>query len=52
MLESFEIISIDGKIVIYYYKEGTLAVEGNEKDLLFSRIIRQVNKFVSKKEHI
>jgi len=52
MLESFEIISIDGKIAIYYYKDGTLAVEGNEKDPLFRRIIRQVNKLVSKKEYI
>ena len=52
MLESFEIISIDGKISIYYYKDGTLAVEGNEKDPSFRRIIRQVNKLVSKKEYI
>ncbi len=52
MHESFEIISLDGKIAVYYYKDGTLAVEGDEKDPVFRRIIRQVNKLVSKKEYI
>ena len=52
MLESFEIISLDGKIAVYYYKDGTLAVEGDDKDPLFRRIIRQVDKLVSKKEYL
>lgn len=52
MFESFEIISLDGKIAIYYYKDGTLAVEGDEKNPYFRRIIHQVNKIVSKKDYL
>ena len=52
MLESFEIISIDGKIAIYYYKDGTLAVEGDEGNSFFRRIVRQVNKIISKKDYL
>lgn len=49
MHESFEIISLNGKIAVYYYKDGTLTIEGNEKDPLFHRIIRRsINLFQRK----
>jgi hypothetical protein len=52
MYDSFEIISLSGKISIYYYKNGMLTIEGNERDSFHRRIIRQVNKLISKKEYI
>lgn len=52
MLESFEIVSIDGKISVYYYKDGTLDVQGEETNSTFRRIVRKVNGLVSKKDYI
>lgn len=52
MYGSFEIVSLEGKVAAYYYKDGTLAVEGNETDSFFRRIIRQVNKIISKKDYL
>ena len=52
MYDSFEIISLEGKVAVYYYKDGTLAVEGNESNSFFRRIVRQVNKIISKKEYL
>lgn len=52
MLESFEIVSIDGKISIYYYKNGTLEIQGGDTNPTFSRIVKKVNGLVSKKDYI
>ncbi len=52
MYDSFEIVSLEGKVAIYYYKDGTLAVEGNDADSFFRRIVRQVNKMISKKDYL
>ena len=52
MYDSFEIVSLEGKVAVYYYKNGTLAVEGNEVDSFFRRIARQVNKIISKKDYL
>lgn len=52
MLESFEIVSIDGKISIYYYKDGTLEIKGDDTNSTFRRIVRKVNGLVSKKDYI
>ncbi len=52
MYDSFEIISLNGKVAIYYYKNGTLEVEGDDKNSFFRSIIRQVNKLVSRKEYL
>lgn len=52
MLESFELVSIDGKISIYYYKDGTLEVQGQDANHTFGRIIRRINSLVSKKDYI
>lgn len=52
MLESFEIVSIDGKISIYYYKDGTLEIQGDDTNSTFRRIVRKVNGLVSKKDYI
>lgn len=50
MFESFDIILLDYKIVVYYYKDGTLGVEGEEKNKSFCKIISQVNKIISKND--
>lgn len=52
MYDSFEIISLDGKIAVYYYKDGTLAIEGDDKNPFYRRIVRQVNKLISKKDYL
>ena len=52
MYDSFEIVSLEGKVAVYYYKDGTLAVDGNETDSFFRRIVRQVNKIISKKDYL
>ncbi len=52
MLESFEIVSIDGKISVYYYKDGTLEIQGDDTNPTFRRIIRKANSLVSKKDYI
>ncbi|MDE1829276.1 MAG: hypothetical protein KGI25_03025 [Thaumarchaeota archaeon] len=52
MLDSFEIVSIDGKISVYYYKDGTLEIQGKDTNPTFRRIVRNVNGLVSKKDYI
>ncbi|MGI0018767.1 MAG: hypothetical protein ACREA1_08655 [Nitrosotalea sp.] len=52
MYDSFEIVSLEGKVAVYYYKDGTLVVEGNDADAFFRRIVRQVNKIISKKDYL
>lgn len=52
MYDSFEIISIDGRVAIHYYKNGTLAVEGDDANSFCRKIIRQVNKLVSRREYL
>lgn len=52
MMDSFEIISIDGKISVYYYKDGLLEIQGDEKNKTFRRIVKQVNKSISKKDYL
>ena len=52
MYDSFEIISLDGAVAVYYYKDGTLEVKGNDKNSFFRSVIRQVNKIVSRKEYL
>lgn len=52
MHDSFEILSLDGKVAVYYYKDGTLAVEGDENNLFFRRLVYQVNKLISKKDYL
>ncbi len=52
MLDSFEIVSIDGKISIYYYKNGTLEIQGEDTSPTFRRIVRKTNNLVSKKDYI
>lgn len=52
MHDSFEIVSLEGKVAIYYYKDGTLEVKGDDKNLFFRSIVRQVNKLVSRKEYL
>lgn len=52
MMDSFEIISLDGKISVYYYKDGTLEIEGSDANPVYRRIIRLVNNLVSKKDYI
>ncbi len=52
MLESFEIVSIDGKISVYYYKDGTLEIQGDDTNPTFRRIVRKANSLVSKKDYI
>lgn len=52
MYDSFEIISLDGKVAVYYYKDGTLAIQGDEQNPFYRRIIRQVNKLISKKDYL
>jgi ribonuclease HIII len=44
MHDSFEIISLNGKIAVYYYKNGMLAVEGDDKNSFFRSTVHQVNK--------
>ena len=51
MLESFEIISIDGKISVYYFKDGTFQIEGDEINPAYRRIVRKVNGLISKKDY-
>ena len=51
-MDSFEIISLDGKISVYYYKDGTLEIEGSDANPVYRRIIRLVNNLVSKKDYI
>ncbi|MDE1818118.1 MAG: hypothetical protein KGH86_03600 [Thaumarchaeota archaeon] len=52
MYDSFEIISLDDKVAVYYYKNGTLAVEGDDKNSFFRSVVRQVNKLVSRKDYL
>ena len=52
MLDSFEIVSIDGNVSVFYYKDGTLEVAGDEKNHTFRRVVRRVNGLVSKKDYI
>ncbi|MEO9276263.1 MAG: hypothetical protein ABI340_00570 [Nitrososphaera sp.] len=52
MLDSFEIVSIDGKISVYYYKDGTLKIEGEQSNPSYRRIIKRVNGLISKKDYI
>ncbi len=52
MLESFEIVSLDGKIAVYYYKDGTLEIQGSDTNSMFRRVVRKVNGLVSKKDYI
>ena len=52
MLDSFEIVSLDGKIAAYYYKDGTLEIQGRDTNSTFHRIIRLVNNLLSKKDYI
>lgn len=52
MLESFEIVAIDGRISVFYYKDGTLEVSGSDDNPEFRRIVRMVNGMVSKKDYI
>ena len=52
MYDSFEIVSIEGKVAIYYYKDGILVVEGDDNNLFFCRIVRQVNKIISRKDYL
>lgn len=52
MMDSFEIVSIDGKVSIYYYKDGTLEIQGEDTNSSFRRIVRKVNGLVSKKDYI
>ena len=52
MYDSFEIISLNGKIAIYYYKDGMLEIHGDEQNSFYRKIIRQVNKIISKKEYL
>lgn len=52
MLDSFEIVSIDGKISVYYYKDGTLKIEGSQSNSSYRRIIKRVNGLISKKDYI
>jgi len=51
MIESFDIISLAGKISIYYYKDGTLQIEGDENNPSYHRIVRKVNALISKKDY-
>lgn len=52
MLDSFEMVSIDGKIAVYYYKDGKLEIQGSDENPTFRRIIRRVNSLISKKDYI
>jgi len=52
MMESFEIVSIDGKISIYYFKDGTLQIEADETNPVYRRIVRKVNGLISKKDYL
>lgn len=52
MRDSFEIVSIDGKISIYYYKDGTLEIQGGDANPAFHRTVRRINSAVSKKDYI
>jgi ribonuclease HIII len=52
MHDSFEIVSLEGKVAVYYYKDGTLTVEGDDGDAFFRRIVRQVNKMISRKDYL
>ncbi|HJW19094.1 MAG TPA: hypothetical protein VJ571_00875 [Candidatus Nitrosotalea sp.] len=52
MYDSFEIISLNGTVAVYYYKNGTLAIEGDDVNSFFRSIVRQVNKLVSRKDYL
>jgi hypothetical protein len=52
MMESFEIISIDGKISVYYFKDGMLQIEGDDTNPAYRRIVRKVNGLISKKDYL
>jgi len=52
MAESFDLISLDGKISIHYYRDGVLQIEGNDDNRTFIRIVRKVNGLISKKDYI
>ncbi|HYL65493.1 MAG TPA: hypothetical protein VET47_00045, partial [Candidatus Limnocylindrales bacterium] len=52
MVESFDIVSLDGKISVYYYKDGTLQIEGDETNPAYRRIVKIVNGLISKKDYI
>ena len=52
MLDSFEIVSIDGSVPVFYYKDGTLEIPGDESSRAFRRVVKRVNGIVSKKDYI
>jgi hypothetical protein len=52
MLDSFEMVSLDGKISVYYYKDGTVEIEGSEDNPTYRRVIKRVNGVISKKDYI
>lgn len=52
MLDSFEIVSMDGNVSVFYYKDGTLEVAGQEANPAFRRLVKRVNSLVSKKDYI
>ena len=52
MMESFAIISLDGKISVYYFKDGTLQIEGDETSNTFRGIVKKVNGIISKKDYL
>lgn len=52
MMDSFEIISIDGKTSVYYFKDGTLQIEGDETNPIYRRIVRKINGLISKKDYL
>ncbi len=52
MYDSFEIVTIDGKVSVYYYKDGTLKIEGEQSNPSYRRIVRRVNNLISKKDYI
>ncbi|MGI0058583.1 MAG: hypothetical protein ACREBJ_02345 [Nitrosotalea sp.] len=39
-------------VAAYYYKNGTLVVEGDDKNSFFRSIVHQVNKLVSRKDYL
>ncbi|MDE1862047.1 MAG: hypothetical protein KGI33_03940 [Thaumarchaeota archaeon] len=52
MLDSFEIVSLDGKISVFYHLDGGLEIEGSDDNPAFRRIVKMVNGMVSKKDYI
>lgn len=52
MIESFAIISLNGTISVYYFKDGTLQIDGDENNHTYHRIIKKVNGLISKKDYL